>query len=99
MKHNPDAEIKLVNALCVARAFENEIVLVYANAAGRLTGEEGTQTLIGQSQVTVPFKGALGLVNHNQEEMHSVMVDKDILRDAEEAYEIRKDLQKGLYVS
>ena len=99
MKHNPDAEIKLVNALCVARAFENEIVLVYANAAGRLTGEEGTHTLIGQSQVTVPFKGALGLMDHNHEEMHSVTVDKDILRDAEEAYEIRRDLQKGLYVS
>jgi predicted amidohydrolase len=99
MKHNPDAEIKLVNALCVARAFENEIVLVYANAAGRLTGEEGTDTLIGQSQVTVPFKGALSLMDHNQEEIFYSRVDKAILRDAEEAYEIRKDLQKGLYVS
>jgi predicted amidohydrolase len=96
MKHDPDAEIKLVNALCVTRAFENEIVLVYANAAGRLTGGEITETLIGHSQVTVPFKGALALMDHNQEEMFSVLVDKDILRDAEEAYEIRKDLKQGI---
>jgi predicted amidohydrolase len=96
LKHDMMAEIKLVNALCVTRAFENEIVLVYANAAGRLTGGEITDTLIGQSQVTVPFKGALALLDHNQEEMFYVLVDKDILRDAEEAYEIRKDLKKGI---
>ncbi len=98
LKYDTMAEVKLVNALCVTRAFENEIVLVYANAAGRQTGEEGTETLIGQSQVTVPFKGALGLMGHNQEEMIYIKADKDILRDAEEAYEIRKDLQKGLHV-
>lgn len=99
LKHDTMAEVKLVNALCVTRAFENEIVLVYANAAGRLTLDEGTETLIGQSQVTVPFKGALGMMGHNQEEMIYVKVDKDILRDAEEVYEIRKDLQKGLFVN
>ncbi len=98
LKHDMMAEVKLVNALCVARAFENEIALIYANTAGRLTSEEGTDTLIGQSQVTVPFKGALGLMDHNQEEMFYVVIDKDILRDAEEAYEIRKDLHKGLCV-
>ncbi len=99
MKHDPDAEIKLVNALCVTRAFENGIALVYANAAGRLSGEEGTSTLIGQSQITVPFKGALNALNHNREAMFTQEVDTAILADAEEAYEIRKDLQKGLYVS
>jgi omega-amidase len=98
IKHDPNAEIKLVNALCVARAFENEIVLVYANAAGRLTSEEGINTLIGQSQVTVPFKGALSSLDHNQEAMFTQEVDTTILDDAAEAYEIRKDLQKGLYV-
>jgi predicted amidohydrolase len=94
--HDPYSEVKLVNALCIARAFENEIVLVYANAAGRVTTEENTETLIGQSQVTVPFKGALALIDHNHEEMFHVLVNKDILRDAEKAYEIRKDLKKGV---
>lgn len=98
LKHDPGAEIKLVNALCVTRAFENEIVLVYANAAGRIIDDEGTSTLIGQSQITVPFKGALNSLNHNREVMFTQEVDTAILADAEEAYEIRKDLHKGLYV-
>jgi predicted amidohydrolase len=97
MNHDAYAEIKLVNALCVTRAFENEIVLVYANAAGRLTSEEGTSTLIGQSQITVPFKGALNSLNHNREAMFSQEVDTAILADAEEAYDIRKDLKKSLH--
>jgi predicted amidohydrolase len=92
--HDPDSEVKLVNALCLSRAFENEIVLVYANAAGRVTGEENIDTLIGQSQITVPFKGVLRSLSHNREEMFSQEIDTTILADAEEAYEIRNDLNK-----
>ncbi len=90
--HDPDSEIKLVNALCITRAFENEIILVYANAAGTYVSEGHTETLIGQSQVTVPFKGVLQSLSHNREEMFSQEVDTSILVDAEEAYEIKKDL-------
>lgn len=97
MRHEPDSEIKLVNALCVSRAFENEIVLVYANAAGALSYGENKETLVGQSQITVPFKGALNLLSHNREAMFIQEVDTAILNDAEEAYEIRKDLKKRLY--
>jgi predicted amidohydrolase len=95
--HDPDSEVKLVNALCITRAFENEIVLVYANAAGSITGEENIDTLIGQSQITVPFKGVLKSLSHNREEMFSQEIDTAILAVAEEAYEIRKDLQKGVF--
>jgi predicted amidohydrolase len=95
--HDPDSEVKLVNALCMTRAFENEIILVYANAAGKRTDDECIETLIGQSQVTVPFKGVLKSLNHNNEAMFFQEVDTAILSDAEEAYEIRKDLQKGIY--
>jgi predicted amidohydrolase len=95
--HDPDSEVKLVNALCITRAFENGVVLVYANAAGRSTSGENTDTLVGQSQVTVPFKGALKSLSHNREAMFSQEVDTAILADAEEAYEIRKDLQKGIF--
>jgi len=95
--HDRDSEVKLVNALCVTRAFENEIVLVYANAAGKLNSEDHTETLIGQSQITVPFKGVLQSLSHNREEMFSQEIDTTILEDTEEAYEIRKDLQKGIF--
>ena len=90
--HDPDSEVKLVNALCITRAFENGVILVYANAAG-----ENTDTLIGQSQVAVPFKGVLNSLSHNREAMFSQEIDTSILADAEEAYEIRKDLQKGIF--
>ena len=96
MKYNDNSEIMLVNSLCVTRAFENEIILVYANAAGILQYEGNTGTLIGQSQVTVPFKGAIGLMEHNEEAMRYFVVDTSILDDAEKTYKIREDLQKGV---
>jgi len=94
--HDPDSEVKLVNALCMTRAFENEIVLVYANAAGKGAVDDHFETLIGHSQITVPFKGVLKSLSHNREEMFSQEIDTVILVDAEESYEIRKDLLKGI---
>jgi predicted amidohydrolase len=97
IKHDPTSEVKLVNALCVTRAFENEIILVYTNAAGRLNFEGVEETLIGRSQITVPFRGVLKLLDHNKEAMFLQEVDTAILRDAEKAYEIRGDLKKKLF--
>jgi predicted amidohydrolase len=93
IKHDANAEVKLVNALCVTRAFENEIVLVYANAAGSVNIDGVEEHLIGRSQITVPFKGALACLDHNQEAMFIQEVDTAILGDAEKSYEIRKDLK------
>jgi predicted amidohydrolase len=93
---NQYSEVTLVNALCLARAFENEVVLVYANAAGKQVSGQNSSTLIGQSQITVPFKGPLDIAMDNVEAMIVEEVDLDILAMAEEAYEIRSDLQKGI---
>jgi predicted amidohydrolase len=90
IKHDEQSEIKLVNALCVTRAFENEIVLVYANAAGIVGDEENKSILIGQSQITLPFKGAVRSLHHNQEAMFIQEVDTSILADAEIAYQIKQ---------
>lgn len=98
MQHDPNSDVKFVDALCTARAFEQEIVLVYANAAGTFKLGEEHGTLLGHSQVTVPFKGALNLCDHNREEMFVQSVDTTILADAETAYEIRSDLRKGLFL-
>jgi len=96
MKYEAQAEVKLVNALCVARAFENNVVVVYANAAGSQSYDGAEEHLIGRSQITVPFKGALKLLDHNREEMFIQEVDTAILPVAERAYEIRKDLETRL---
>ncbi len=99
IKHNPNAEVTLVNSLCVARAFEQEIILVYANAAGSVSFDGAEEHLIGRSQVTTPFKGALTRLDHNQEAMFIQAVDTAILQDAEKSYEIRKDLRERLSLS
>ncbi len=96
MMHDANSEVKLVNALCVARAFENEVILVYANAAGREIFDDIEETLIGRSQITMPFKGAVKLLDHNREELFLQTVDTAILHDAEQAYEIRSDLNRTL---
>jgi predicted amidohydrolase len=94
-KYNKHSEVMLVNSLCTARAFEHEIVLVYANAAGSTCIDNFKNTLVGQSQITVPFKGPLDIVMHNQEAMFIQEVDTGILAVAETSYEIRSDLRKN----
>ncbi len=93
VKHNPHSEQILVNSLCAARAFENEIVMVYSNAAGRFVSGRWSDTLIGQSQIAIPFKGCLKRLDHNKEEMFIQEVNMQVLKDAERRYKIRKDLK------
>tara|TARA_Y100000310_G_C20643428_1_gene795244 strand:+ start:900 stop:1721 length:822 start_codon:yes stop_codon:yes gene_type:complete len=88
-----NSEIKLIDSLCVGRAFENGIVFVYCNAGGKLQAGRIKDTLIGHSQINVPFKGALKKLNHNREEMFIQEIDTSILKDSEKVYKIRKDLE------
>lgn len=92
-KHDKNSEIKLVDSLCMSRAFENEIIFVYCNAAGKLELGKYSDTLIGHSQITVPFRGAIEKLDHNKEEMFIQDVDTAVLKDAESVYKIREDLK------
>ncbi len=89
----PSYEIKLIDALCEVRAYENEVVFAYCNAAGGSLQKDTTQTLIGHSQLTVPFKGCIKRLEHNSEEMFVEEVDMSILDIAEESKKIREDLK------
>lgn len=89
----PDSEVTLVNAVCVARAFEQEIILVYANAAGKTDGGIWEERLIGRSQVTAPFYGVLHRLDHDHEEMFLQQVDTSLLHTAESVYKIKADLR------
>lgn len=96
MAHDPDCEVKFLDSLIVARAFENECVVVFVNCGGK--AEEGW---IGGSGVTVPFKGWVGKSvsrvsfvlpclaaslttsdeqKNNEEELFFVDLDLDILK-------------------
>lgn len=87
-KHDKNSEIKFVDSLCISRAFENEIILVYCNASSKLELGKHSDTLIGHSQITAPFKGAICKFDHNREEMFVQEVDTSILKDAETVYKI-----------
>lgn len=98
IKYDKNSETKLVDSLCVGRAFENEIIMVYCNAAGTLHFGKFRDTLIGHSQITVPFKGAIKKLEHNNEEMFIQEVDTAILKEAEKVYKLRAGLKnRALY--
>lgn len=93
LKHNKNAERIFIDSCCLARAYENEIIHIFCNGAG--TSKEGRKKwdLSGHSQITAPFKGIIGKLDHNKEGMLIREIDTSILRDAEKAYKIRADLK------
>lgn len=96
IKYNINSEKDHVNALCTARAVENNIIFVYANAVGNLkTSGNKLDEAIGQSQITSPIIGVLNKLNKG-ESMFIQEVDTNILKDSERAYEIRKDLKNRI---
>ena len=93
-KLNPNAEKEHVNTLCKTRAVENNIFLIYANAIGMLkNSKEKVDEAIGQSQITAPIKGVLKKAKDKTEMMFIQEITTDILKDAERAFGIRKDLK------
>ena len=93
LRHDKQAEVKLIDSLSVGRAFENGVVFVFCNGAGVRRAGGKTDTAAGHSQICVPFKGAVAKLNHNREGMLVADVDFGILRDAEKVYQIRRDLR------
>ncbi len=96
IRYDINSEIKLVDSLCVGRAFENEIIFVYCNAAGKLQLGKYKDTLLGHSQIAVPFKGCIKKLEHNKEEMFVQEVDTSILKVAENVYNVKADLKKRI---
>lgn len=76
---NPDSEQLFVESATTLRAFESNAAVVFCNAGG-------------WSGVTMPVQGVLTRCGTG-EEMRTAEVDLDVLRVAEEAYKIRKDLK------
>lgn len=88
----PQSEEKLIDAISAARATENNIIFVYANAAGVMKNPDGSvDTLIGHSQIAQPFTGAIQKLNHNKEEIFVQTIDTSILEQAELVYQTRID--------
>lgn len=64
-----DEEILLIDALCTTRAFENDIVFAYCNAAGTVKDGPVTAVLSGRSQITHPTDKVICKAESNAEEL------------------------------
>ena len=93
VKYNKKSEEKLIDSLCVDRAFEEEIVFVFCNASGTNKTSKKGESLVGHSQVTIPFKGIVKKFNHHREGMFVAEIDPEIIKDAEKAYGIKRELK------
>ena len=88
VKHKP--EERHVDAMCISRAFENNLIIVYCNATGKV---KEVDKALGHSQVTVPLKGALKKLG-TEKKMFIQEIDKSILKEANTNYRITKDLRE-----
>ncbi|MEO8068332.1 MAG: carbon-nitrogen hydrolase family protein [Flavobacteriales bacterium] len=64
-----DDEVLLIDSLCTTRAFENNILFAYCNAAGKLRSEGTEAVLSGRSQITHPMHKVVCKAEGNNEEM------------------------------
>ena len=85
---NPECEREQMDAMCITRALENTIALVYCNAAGTMSYAKGSpDTLIGHSQITMPVLGAVTRMHHNDEMMIVQSIDLSPLDQAAKIYQ------------
>jgi predicted amidohydrolase len=91
----PRSEESFINACCTARAFEEGAAIVFSNVAGNWTLGGTDYHSAGQSQVAVPFRGAVKRIDDDREGLMVQAIDRGVLKMAEKAYEIRKDLAEG----
>lgn len=69
-----DNEVLLIDSLCTTRAFENNILFAYCNAAGELETPAGDTVLSGRSQITHPLDKVLVKAEGNAEEVLTTRV-------------------------
>ncbi|KAJ4350241.1 uncharacterized protein N0V89_008862 [Didymosphaeria variabile] len=86
---NPSSEALFLDSMLTSRAFENTCAIVFANAGG-----PPGHGYAGLSQVVVPFIGPLVRMGSCAEGMSVVDIDMQVLKDAEENYQVRADLAR-----
>ncbi|KAG6058937.1 hypothetical protein E4U32_004342 [Claviceps aff. humidiphila group G2b] len=101
---NPGCEKMLLDHICVARAVENALGVVYVNTGaprGCLDGREGGKTFCGASQVALPIMGRLGGAGVGEgesmgpeEQMGVFEMDLGVLDVAEGVYKVRRDIAR-----
>lgn len=88
-----ERETKRIDAVCLSRAFENHVAVVFCNSAKTFAVDE---THTGRSQVCLPALGAVERAEADQEEEIIVReLDLGVLMEVEEIWRIRENLHKA----
>jgi predicted amidohydrolase len=82
------SEMRVVDALCQARSFENEIVVCFVNTCGNLKNNKDFDVLLGRTQICYPFYSYVKKINQNKQAIIIFEYDKSIIQDAKTAYQL-----------
>lgn len=86
---NPLSEENQIDAVCITRALEANAVLIYTNAAGVQTYNDGSKdTLIGHSQITMPVLGSVNKTSSNDEILFVQEIEISLLEKSAKIYPI-----------
>lgn len=96
------AEIKaskmMIDTLCLARALENECLIIYVNGAGKakyyVDGEMHSENQVGHSQICAPFYGTIEKIGSNKEGYIVYAYDRNIAERAEVVNQLRADISR-----
>lgn len=86
-------ESVFIDSCVSARAIENELVFVFVNGCGTWRLGEYSDTLVGHSQIALPFYGSISKLTDNEGVLVE-NVDLSICNKAREIYSIINDLRK-----
>lgn len=89
-------ESRFIDSCVTARAMENELAFVFVNGCGPWEMAGHSDTLVGHTQIALPFYGPISKVGEEEGVLISD-VDLTICARAKEVYSILDDLKKVQY--
>lgn len=93
LSYDKNYSAKSIDALTIARAFENGMYVLFCNSSGNFQMGGNTYKLLGRTQITAPFKGVISRVGNNTDLILTSELDMQLLEDAEKVYGTRAKLE------
>lgn len=68
---------------------ENELIFVFANAAGSYVTDISRDVYLGYTQISQPFTGPIEVYRHNKQKLMIQTIDTDIVQAMRSSWQIR----------
>lgn len=82
-------ELQMIKYLVPARALENEVIMVFTNAAGCYEINNRRDTLLGYTQICQPFTGPIEILRNNKEQLLIHTIDTSVVDLCRKGWKIR----------